>query len=157
MNNPTVRYMCSTGRTPSSSQRAHLSFDLEDGRCLRFERKAWVSVCLQMRPPLVRLASKRFFRARSRPGPTYGRASPTTQAAFFVTTQEAKDSRVQDENTCIERSLMSWADDGSSGRSRMMRKSHVRFPEKGVATYWSFDQPPPVNSALGPPLTLPLL
>ena len=49
------------------------------------------------------------------------------------------------------------ADDGSSGRSRMRRKSHVRFSEKGVATYWSFDQPPPVNSALGPPLTLPLL
>ncbi|KAI5381512.1 hypothetical protein KIW84_UN0202 [Lathyrus oleraceus] len=24
----------------------------------------------------------------------------------------------------------------------MMRKSHVGFPEKGVATYWSFDQPP---------------
>ncbi|KAL0389133.1 UNVERIFIED_CONTAM: NADH-ubiquinone oxidoreductase chain 4 [Sesamum calycinum] len=35
----------------------------------------------------------------------------------------------------------------------MRRKSHVRFSEKGVATYWSFDQPPPVNSALGPPLT----
>ncbi|KAL0283260.1 UNVERIFIED_CONTAM: NADH-ubiquinone oxidoreductase chain 4, partial [Sesamum radiatum] len=34
----------------------------------------------------------------------------------------------------------------------MRRKSHVRFSEKGVATYWSFDQPPPVNSALGPPL-----
>ncbi|KAK7373326.1 hypothetical protein VNO80_06728 [Phaseolus coccineus] len=48
--------------------------------------------------------------------------------------------------------LMTRADDGSSGRSRMMRKSHVRFPEKGVATYWSFDQPPPVNSALGHPL-----
>ncbi|QCD79074.1 NADH dehydrogenase I subunit 4 [Vigna unguiculata] len=31
----------------------------------------------------------------------------------------------------------------------MMRKSHVRFPEKGVAIYWSFDQPPPVNTALG--------
>ncbi|EEF27701.1 NADH-ubiquinone oxidoreductase chain, putative [Ricinus communis] len=27
---------------------------------------------------------------------------------------------------------MTRADDGSSGRSRMMRKSHVRFPEKGV-------------------------
>ncbi|KAJ4967867.1 hypothetical protein NE237_014568 [Protea cynaroides] len=52
---------------------------------------------------------------------------------------------------------MTGADDGSSGRSRMMRKSHVRFPEKGVATYWSFDQPPPVNSALGPPLTLPMM
>ncbi|GKV53146.1 hypothetical protein SLEP1_g59686 [Rubroshorea leprosula] len=52
---------------------------------------------------------------------------------------------------------MTRADDGSSGRSRMMRKSHVRFPEKGVATYRSFDRPPPVNSALGPPLTLPLL
>ncbi|GAU36917.1 hypothetical protein TSUD_331900 [Trifolium subterraneum] len=35
-------------------------------------------------------------------------------------------------------------------QSRMMRKSHVRFPEKGVATYRSFDQPPPVNSALVP-------
>ncbi|PUZ51113.1 hypothetical protein GQ55_6G149400 [Panicum hallii var. hallii] len=53
--------------------------------------------------------------------------------------------------------LMPRADDGSSGRSRMMRKSHVRFPEKGVATHWSFDQPPPVNFALGPPLTLPSL
>ncbi|KAJ0028354.1 hypothetical protein Pint_35604 [Pistacia integerrima] len=35
------------------------------------------------------------------------------------------------------------ADDGSSGRSCMMWKSPVRFPEKGVSTYWSFDQPPP--------------
>nr|GEX76045.1 NADH-ubiquinone oxidoreductase chain 4 [Tanacetum cinerariifolium] len=34
-------------------------------------------------------------------------------------------------------------DEGSSGRSRMMRKSHVRFPEKGVATYRSFAQSPP--------------
>ena len=105
------------------------------------------------RAPLVRLASERFFRAA---GP-YGRASPATQAALFATTREAKDSRVQAENTCIDSGLMTKADDGSSGRSRMMRKSHVRFPEKGVATYWSFDQPPPVNSALGPPLTLPLL
>ncbi|KAF9614748.1 hypothetical protein IFM89_020581 [Coptis chinensis] len=39
----------------------------------------------------------------------------------------------------------------------MMLQSHIRFSEKGVATHWSFDQPPPVNSALGPPLTLPLL
>lgn len=70
----------------------------------------------------------------------YGRASPATQAALFATTQEAKDSRVQAENTCIDSGLMTKADDGSSGRSRMMRKSHVRFPEKGVATYWSFDQ-----------------
>ncbi|KAK8686437.1 hypothetical protein V6N13_125462 [Hibiscus sabdariffa] len=44
---------------------------------------------------------------------------------------------------------MKRADDESSGQSRMMRKSHVRFPEKGVATYWSFDRPPLVNSALG--------
>ncbi|XLR11296.1 hypothetical protein HN51_048030 [Arachis hypogaea] len=53
--------------------------------------------------------------------------------------------------------LMTKAGDGSSGRSHMMRKSHVRFPENGVATYWSFDQPPSLNSALGPPLTLSLL
>ncbi|KAM7249631.1 hypothetical protein ACFE04_019780 [Oxalis oulophora] len=75
----------------------------------------------------------------------YGRASPATKAALFATTREAKDSRVQAENTCIDSGLMTRADDGSSGRSRMMRKSHVRFPEKGVATYWSFDQPPPVS------------
>ncbi|THU43486.1 hypothetical protein C4D60_Mb00t00100 [Musa balbisiana] len=36
---------------------------------------------------------------------------------------------------------MTRADDGSSGRSRMMRKSHVRFSEKGLATHRSFDQP----------------
>ncbi|KAI3901656.1 hypothetical protein MKW92_053493 [Papaver armeniacum] len=36
---------------------------------------------------------------------------------------------------------MTRANDISSGWSRMMRKSHVGFPEKGVATYWSFDQP----------------
>lgn len=71
--------------------------------------------------------------------------------------RKAKDSRVQAEKTCIDSGLMTRADDGSSGRSRMMRKSHVRFPEKGVATYWSFDQADAVNSYLGPPLTLPLL
>ncbi|KAJ8614188.1 hypothetical protein MRB53_036664 [Persea americana] len=70
------------------------------------------------------------------------------QAALFATTREAKDSRVKAENTCIDSGLMTRADDGSSGRSRMMRKSHVRFPEKGVATYWSFDQPPPSAQAL---------
>ncbi|KAL5820587.1 hypothetical protein ACOSQ3_022469 [Xanthoceras sorbifolium] len=30
---------------------------------------------------------------------------------------------------------MTRADDGSLGRSHMMRKSHVRFPKKGVATW----------------------
>ena len=44
---------------------------------------------------------------------------------------------VEAENTCNYRGLMTRADDGSSGRSRMMRKCHVRFPEKGVATHWS--------------------
>ncbi|KAH7661149.1 NADH:ubiquinone reductase (H(+)-translocating) protein [Dioscorea alata] len=44
---------------------------------------------------------------------------------------------------------MTRADDGSSGRSRMMRKSHVRFPEKGVATHWSFDQAPPGQFSFG--------
>ncbi|MCL7049907.1 hypothetical protein MKW94_021604 [Papaver nudicaule] len=53
----------------------------------------------------------------------------------------SKRLRVQAEKTCIDSGLMTRADDRSSGRSRMMRKSHVRFPEKGVATYWSFDQP----------------
>jgi hypothetical protein len=37
------------------------------------------------------------------------------------------------------------------------QKSHIRFPEKGVDTYWSIDQPPPVNFSLEPPLTLPSL
>lgn len=105
-------------------------------------------------PSLVRLASER--PAGSRPGPTSGHL-PQRQRTLFATTRKAKDSRVQASNTCIDSGLMTRADDGSSGRSRMMRKSHVRFPEKGVATYWSFDQAPPVNSALGPPLTLPLL
>lgn len=154
MSNPTVRYMCSTGRTPSFFPTSPFSFDLEDGRCVRFERRAFLFSMSPDRAPLVRLASERFFRAGGRPDPTGGHAP---QAALFATTREAKDSRVQAENTCIDSGLMTRADEGNSGRSRMMRKSHVRFPEKGVATYWSFDQPPPVNSALGPPLTLPLL
>ena len=108
------------------------------------------------RAPLVRLASERFFRARSRPGPT-GRHLPQRKLHCSPPPDKQKIREFQAENTCIDSGLMTKADDGSSGRSRMMRKSHVRFPEKGVATYWSFDQPPLVNSALGPPLTLPLL
>lgn len=105
-------------------------------------------------PSLVRLASERFFRAGSRPGPTRGH--PPQRKQHCSPLPEKQKIR-EAENTCIDSGLMTRADDGSSGRSRMMRKYHVRFPEKGVATYWSFDQPLPVNSALGPPLTLPLL
>nr|KJB09790.1 hypothetical protein B456_001G166300 [Gossypium raimondii] len=65
-------------------------------------------------------------RAPTSPAGPYGRASPATQAALFATTRKAKDSRVQAENTCIDSGLMTRADDGSSGRSRMMRKSHLR-------------------------------
>ncbi|KAI3702126.1 hypothetical protein L6452_27848 [Arctium lappa] len=36
----------------------------------------------------------------------YERASPATQAALFATTREAKDYRVQAENTCIDSGLM---------------------------------------------------
>ncbi|KAL0814724.1 hypothetical protein Bca101_071167 [Brassica carinata] len=46
---------------------------------------------------------------------------------------------------------MTRADDGSSGRSRMMRKSHVRFPEKGVATSGA-DQAPRSIPLWGHPL-----
>ncbi|KAK1566736.1 hypothetical protein Q3G72_003520 [Acer saccharum] len=65
-------------------------------RALRSVRKAWFSVCLQIGPPLVRLASERgsFGREAGRALP-YGRASPATQAALFATTRKAKDSRVQ--------------------------------------------------------------
>ena len=35
-----------------------------------------------------------------------------------------------------------------------MRESHVRFPEKGVATYWSFDQPPPFRFGATPYSTI---
>jgi hypothetical protein len=44
---------------------------LEDGRCLRFERHGF-QYSPDGGPLLVRLESKRFFRARSRPGPTGG-------------------------------------------------------------------------------------
>ncbi|KAK9982733.1 hypothetical protein SO802_035173 [Lithocarpus litseifolius] len=54
-----------------SSQRAHFSFDFEDGRCVRFERHGFQYVS-RRGPPLVRLASERFFRSRSGPGPTGG-------------------------------------------------------------------------------------
>ena len=149
--------MCSTGRTPSPSFFPTSPFLFLFGRrALRSVRKAWFSVCLQIGPPLVRLASERFFRARSRPGPTGGHL-PQRKLHCSPPPEKQKIRESQAENTCIDSGLMTRADDGSSGRSRMMRKSHVRFPEKGVATYWSFDQPPPVNSALGPPLTLPLL
>lgn len=154
MSNPTVRYMCSTGRTLSFFPTSLFFSFLR--RALRSVRKAWFSVCLQIGPPLVRLASERFFRARSRPGPTGGHL-PQRKLHCSPPPEKQKIRESQAENTCIDSGLMTKADDGSSGRSRMMRKSHVRFPEKGVATYWSFDQPPPVNSALGPPLTLPLL
>lgn len=120
---------------------------------LAFGSKGMVFSMSPDRAPLVRLASERFFRARSRPGPT-GRHLPQRKLHCSPPPEKQKIREFQAENTCIDSGLMTRADDGSSGQSRMMRKSHVRFPEKGVATYWSFDQPPPVNSALGPPLTL---
>lgn len=94
-------------------------------------------------------------RAGSRPGPTGGHLPQRKQhCSPPPEKQKIRESRRKRQ---AHSGLMTRADDGSSGRSRMMRKSHVRFPEKGVATHWSFDQPPPVNSALGPPLTLPSL
>ena len=52
--------------------------------------------------------------------------------------QESKKENIKrNQNTCIDRGLMTMADDYNSGRRRMMRKCRVRFPEKGVATHWS--------------------
>jgi hypothetical protein len=50
---------------------------------------------------------------------------------------------------------------GSFGRAKLLSKplragSGVGYVHS-AATHWSFDQLPPVNSALGPPLTLPSL
>ncbi|WVY92811.1 hypothetical protein V8G54_000113 (mitochondrion) [Vigna mungo] len=84
--------------------------DLEDGRCVRFERHGF---------------NERFFRAGEK------------RAGGHLPQRKLHCSPPPEKQKIRE------ADDGSSGRSRMMRKSHVRFPEKGVATYWSFDQPPP--------------
>ena len=136
-----------------SSQRAHF-WIWKTG--VAFGSKGMVFSMSPDRAPLVRLASERFFRARSGPGPTGGHL-PQRKLHCSPPPEKQKIREFQAENTCIDSGLMTRADDGSSGQSRMMRKSHVRFPEKGVATHWSFDQPPPVNSALGPPLTLPLL
>ena len=121
--------MCSTGRTLSFFPTSLFFSFLR--RALRSVRKAWFSVCLQIGPPLVRLASERFFRARSRPGPTGGHL-PQRKLHCSPPPEKQKIRESQAENTCIDSGLMTRADDGSSGRSRMMRKSHVRFPEKGV-------------------------
>lgn len=148
--------MCSTDRTLSFflSNEPFFLLILKTG--LAFGSKGMVFSMSPDRAPLVRLASERFFRARSRPGPTGGHL-PQCKLHCSPPPEKQKIRESQAENTCIDSGLMTKADDGSSGRSRMMRKSHVRFPEKGVATYWSFNQPSPVNSAFGPSLTLPLL
>nr|GEU41064.1 integrase, catalytic region, zinc finger, CCHC-type, peptidase aspartic, catalytic [Tanacetum cinerariifolium] len=57
------------------------------------------------------------------------------------------ESQIDHNELAIDHNESEGADDKSSGRSRMMRKSHVRFPEKGVATYWSFDQSPNTTDA----------
>ncbi|CAK7324409.1 unnamed protein product [Dovyalis caffra] len=70
------------------------------------------------RAPLVRLASERFFRARSRPGPT-GRHLPQRKLHCSPPPEKQKIRESQAENTCIDSGLMTRADDGSSGQSRV--------------------------------------
>ena len=117
---------------------------LKDGRV----RKAGFLTGRPPTPPSGGIVSGSFGREAGRALRAGIRA---TQAALFATTREAKEKRVKAARY-KHSGLMTRADDESSGRSCMMRKSHIRFPEKGVATHWSFDQPPPpVNSALGSP------
>ncbi|CAK7328742.1 unnamed protein product [Dovyalis caffra] len=84
---------------------------------LAFGSKGMVFSMSPDRAPLVRLASERFFRARSRPGPT-GRHLPQRKLHCSPPPEKQKIRESQAENTCIDSGLMTRADDGSSGQSR---------------------------------------